>query len=164
MFDCPRVRDEVQDGQVRRSRSVEGVPVGDQRHQVLGPSQVRGSDVIAARGQARQSHSSSARAIGSTASRSTASASGSTGNARQVIEGEGKGHTPSDRPRQVVSRRAGTAVPSEWKVVFGYAYAIPAGSASRAGHADNGSRSYGRLMVMKPEPLGPRRYTRRGPS
>ncbi|REH35662.1 hypothetical protein BCF44_11750 [Kutzneria buriramensis] len=43
MVDRPRVRDEVQDGQVRRSRSVKGVPVGDQRHQVLGPSKVRGS-------------------------------------------------------------------------------------------------------------------------
>jgi len=38
-FDRPRVRDEVQDGQVRRSRSVVGVPVGDQRRQVLGPKQ-----------------------------------------------------------------------------------------------------------------------------
>jgi hypothetical protein len=42
MLDLPRVGDEVQDGQMRRSRSVEGVPVGDQRHQVLGPDQVRG--------------------------------------------------------------------------------------------------------------------------
>src|SRR4051812_15887755 len=112
--------------------------------------------MIAAEGRARQSHIS-ARVNSSTASSST-------GNARQVVRGEGKGYTPSDRPLQAVSRRAGTAVPSEWKVVFGYAYAIPAGSASQAGHADNESRSFGRLMVMKPEPLGPRRYTRRGPS
>jgi hypothetical protein len=39
MFERPRVRGEMQDGQVRRSRSVEGVPVGDQRRQVLGPKQ-----------------------------------------------------------------------------------------------------------------------------
>jgi hypothetical protein len=45
------------------------------------------------------------------------------------IRGEGEGHTPSDRPLLVVSRRAGTAVPSERKVVFGHAYAIPALSA-----------------------------------
>jgi hypothetical protein len=42
------------------------------------------------------------------------------------IRGEGEGHTPSDRPLPVVFRRAGTAVPSERKVVFGHAYAIPA--------------------------------------
>jgi hypothetical protein len=119
--------------------------------------------MIAAEGRARQSRIS-ARVNSSTASRSTASASGSTGNARQIVRGEGKGYTPSDRPLLAVERRAGTAVPSEWKVVFGYAYAIPAGSASQAGHADNGSRSYDWLMVMKPEPLGPRRDTRRGPS
>jgi hypothetical protein len=49
------------------------------------------------------------------------------------IRGEGEGYTPSDRPLLVVSRRAGTAVPSERKVVFGHAYAIPALFAASGG-------------------------------
>ena len=35
-----------QDGQVRRSRSIEGALVGDLRHQVLGPEQVRGFPAV----------------------------------------------------------------------------------------------------------------------
>jgi len=118
--------------------------------------------VIAAKRQARQSRSGSASARRSTARRTTTrasecsgTASGSTGGARQTGRGEGKGYTPSDRPRQAVSRWAETAVPLEWKVVFGYAYAIPASPASQADDVDNGSRSHGRLMVMKPNPWGP---------
>jgi hypothetical protein len=53
------------------------------------------------------------------------------------IRGEGEGHTPSDRPLLVVSRRAGTAVPSEREVVFGHAYAIPALSAISDGRCGN---------------------------
>jgi hypothetical protein len=72
--------------------------------------------------------------------------------------GEGKGCTPSDRLLSAELRRAGTAVPSDWKVVFGYAQAIPAVPASDAGHADRGNRSHGRLMAVKPATLGPRCY------
>ncbi|GAA2788500.1 hypothetical protein GCM10010470_23900 [Saccharopolyspora taberi] len=78
--------------------------------------------------------------------------------------GEGKGYTPSDRLPPAECRRAGTAVPSDWKVVFGYANAIPAVSASSAEHADTEGRSHGRLMEVKPTTLGPRCHMHRGPS
>ena len=55
------------------------------------------------------------------------------GKVLKKIRGEGEGHTPSDRPLLVVSRRAGTAVPSEREVVFGHAYAILAPDAVLCG-------------------------------
>ena len=69
--------------------------------------------------------------------------------AGRKVRGEGKGHTPLPRS-PVVSRRAGAAVPSDWKVVSGHAVAISAGSASHEGHAETENRSDGRLMVVKP--------------
>ena len=51
----------------------------------------------------------------------------------QKIRGEGEGCTPSDRPSPAQACRAGTAVPSVRKVVFGHAYAIPAPPALAGG-------------------------------
>ena len=61
---------------------------------------------------------------------------GGTHAARKVvreIRGEGEGCTPSDRPSPVEESRAGTAVPSVRKVVFGHAFAIPAPPALSGG-------------------------------
>lgn len=75
---------------------------------------------------------------------------------KSVLRGEGKGCTPSDRPLSADLRRTGTAVPSDWKVVFGYAHAIPAAPASSTGHADRGCRSHGRLGGSETQqPWGP---------
>jgi hypothetical protein len=75
--------------------------------------------------------------------------------------GEGKGCIIGS-PVTVLVGRAGTAIPSDGKVVFGYATAIPAVCAYLA-DAGTGSRSRGRLTVMKPKTLGPR-CVHRGPS
>src|SRR3954468_3367164 len=83
---------------------------------------------------------------------------------KSVIRGEGKGCTPSDRLLSAELRRAGTAVPSDWKVVFGYAQAIPAAPASSAGSAERGNRSHGRLMAVTPNNPGAPALLRRGPS
>jgi hypothetical protein len=74
------------------------------------------------------------------------------------IRGEGEGHTPSDRPLPVVSRRAGTAVPSEQEVVLGHAYAIPALSAISDGRCGNDKPTSSSVDGVTTQNPGPRCY------
>jgi hypothetical protein len=154
----------VQDGQACRSRSVDGVPAGDQQVQDAnagrkcrtvrraGADQWTGFRRVARDGRR-----------GETGMCDRAGADGHVRTGKSANRGEGKGCTPSDRLPAAELRRAGAAVPSDWKVVFGHAQAIPAVPASGAGHADTGNRSHGRLMAVKPTTPGPRCYGTGGP-
>lgn len=79
------------------------------------------------------------------------------------IEGKGTARIWSDRPLLAVPRRAGTAGPSERKVVvFGHAYAIPAQTTASGGGCGKDEPIHSANDVLVPTP-GPGRVQRRGP-